>query len=487
MSIYVGGYNPVFKFRLNSIYSDPYIITSGTTGVSTGQFIDTRRTIISYTAALTGTQYSVQVVPEQYYPIGETRQVVLSSSDTGKATVDQNGNTRFISTGNFDIIGFSSGYSYVPNEQISIRLQNISGGGNTTLVTSYVPDNIDPSKHILIVYNSGSSNSTNLKTYYTGNRPLFSGANVLGIACPSTETTSYNTFLTGIRQPIINYLTGVSGTKPIRYIINMMEIPTRVSDTITSSVPVQLASAFKSLGLRNGTNYEMSNNRFSLGEYQGNTALITYINFGNYSDCTGYIKRISSNQTGIYLTGNTQNTGYYIDDTNILYPDFYPTFCSGRYLRPALNQNSAIKYLYRPVGNGYITTGNNIAAFVTWGAHAGRGPNYAVNGQIRWGGNNNWYIMTTIESYNGLWNNAGTSQGNFTGWFSSGAFGGRNYENCPVGAVCHVNEPGLQGVAYTGFFMLWERGFPFIEAAWQSRVTSYFLAVGDPLTTIRPV
>lgn len=480
MSIQIGGYIPDFRYKLNVTQRDPFIVTSGSTGIATGQVIDANAQTISYTNALTGTQYNIQVVPERYYINGVDRVAVLSSNLTGISQISQDGDTTFVSTGRFNIAAYSVGVNNQPDILLNVSLSNISGGGATSIVTNYIADTIIPSKHILVVYNSGSVNSTNLKTYYTGNRPLFSGANVLALACPSGENISYNAFLTGIRNPIVTYLTGVSGSKPIKYIINMMDIPTRITDTVTDSVPMKLSTSFKDLGLRNGSNYEGNNNHFTLAEYQGKTALISYINFGNYTDCTGYIERISRNQTGLYLTGNTNNTGYYIDDTNILYTSF-PTFCSGRYLRPILNEYPSIKYLYNPIGGAYVTTGNNLAGFITWGAHAGRGPNYATNGQIKWGGNNNWYIMTTIESYNGIYDNYNTSQGNFTGWFSRGAFGGPSYEKCPVGAVCHNNEPGLFGVANTGFFLLWQRGYPFIEAAWQSRITRHFLAIGDPL------
>ena len=489
MSIYIGKYVPDFKFRLNKTYIDPEIITPGATGISTGQFLDANKIQISYTSPLTGTQYNIQIVPETFTAVGINPTVILSSSNTGIAQLDVSNNTQFINTGTFNIVGTYTGVSKYLGRYITEYCQNISGGGNTLITTEYRPDNVQASKHVLVVYNSGSTDSTNLKFYYTGHRPLFSGANILGIACPSLEQVNYETFVTGIRTPIINYLTGVSGSKPIRYIIMMKDIPTRISSVSNiNSVSYEISTAYKSLNLRNGNDYQYATGHFTLGEYQGNTCLVSYINFGSYLDCTQYIDKISFKQTGIYLTGNGGNTGYYFEDNNGLYSQilpYVPTFMSGRYLRPILNEFPSTKYIYKPTGTSYITTGNNVAGFATWGANGLRGGNYANDGSIKWGGNNNWYIMCTIESFNG--DREPGDQGNFIDWFSGGAFGGiggTGYNNTPVGAVGHVEEPGVGGVNYTGYFLLWQKGWPFIEAAWQSRSTNYFIAFGDPFVKI---
>jgi hypothetical protein len=87
-----------------------------------------------------------------------------------------------------------------------------------------------------------------------------------------------------------------------------------------------------------------------------------------------------------------------------------------------------------------------------------------------------------VESYNGK--RAETGQGNFIKWFSATAFGVANYSNTPVGAVTHVEEPFLPGVSNASkYFGLWAGGKSFAVAAWQSTNTTWFQAVGDPLTT----
>jgi hypothetical protein len=142
-----------------------------------------------------------------------------------------------------------------------------------------------------------------------------------------------------------------------------------------------------------------------------------------------------------------------------------------------LQNYPSVPYVYRANAESHISTGQNLAGFTTWGANGGIGGNYSSDGTFRWSGNNNWYIMHTIESFNGQRNSA---QGCFTKWFQSGAFGGTGYENCPVGAVGHVEEPYLENTTNTGYYILWQTGYPFIECAWQARLTPFYGVFGDP-------
>ena len=95
-------------------------------------------------------------------------------------------------------------------------------------------------------------------------------------------------------------------------------------------------------------------------------------------------------------------------------------------------------------------------------------------------GTNRWWIIETVESFNGQ---RASSSGNFLKWFSSNAFGTNNYYlNTPVGAVSHVDEPGLFGVSDAAkYFGFWASGKNLAIAAWNSRNTPFFQAVGDPL------
>lgn len=480
MGVNIGGAIPDFKFRLNPTVITSQVLVSGGVSTVTGQSIDSQFSTVTNSNTVAGSRYNIQVVTENFNFIGNDVVPSLSVDNTGIASLDGSNNTQFISTGYFNVMGTYPVDSSYYGQNVKFPLLNTSGGGESVVVTTYTPDTVNVYNHILIVYNSGSTDSIAVKNYYTGVRPLFSGANILGLTgCATGESISYTGFTQRIRQPIINWLTGNSGVKPIRYIVMMYDIPTRVSDTIRYSVPYQLNRSFQSLGLRNGTSYAGYNKHFSLNEFKGDTCLVSYINFGTTGDCKGYIDKISNGQTGIYLSGNGNNTGYYIEDVGGAYTNTWPTFCSGRYLTPILNEFPSAPYFYKAFNSSFITTGNGLAGFCTWGANGGRGGNYANNGAINWGGSNNFYIMTTIESNNGMRN---IGQGNFIDWFSSGAFGGgTGYSNIPVGAVTHNEEPGLFGVANTGLFLLWQRGWPFIECAWQSRATPYSLVLGDPL------
>jgi len=75
-----------------------------------------------------------------------------------------------------------------------------------------------------------------------------------------------------------------------------------------------------------------------------------------------------------------------------------------------------------------------------------------------------------------------SDSGNFIQWFSQYSFGGTNYENTPVGAVCNGDEPFAvtPGVDPSKYFGLWASGKNFAVCAWISPASPRFFAVGDP-------
>jgi hypothetical protein len=104
-------------------------------------------------------------------------------------------------------------------------------------------------------------------------------------------------------------------------------------------------------------------------------------------------------------------------------------------------------------------------------------PGYAVGG-VQWSGSSSWYLIETLESYNGQ---RILGCGNFIQWYSPDAFGGTNYSNTPVGAVTYVDEPFLPGVnSASEYFGLWASGKNFAICAWNSNGTTNLQAVGDP-------
>jgi len=121
----------------------------------------------------------------------------------------------------------------------------------------------------------------------------------------------------------------------------------------------------------------------------------------------------------------------------------------------------------------------NVAGYICWGGHSNWGtnkindPNYALDGSAQWTGNSSWWIIKTLESYNGQRVDPG--QGTFMKWFSSNAFGGTNYSNTPVGACSNVEEPGLEGsTTISAYFSLWASGKNFGVCAWNAVNTPYF-------------
>lgn len=483
MSTNIGAWRPNFRYKLSAFEGDRVVLFAGSSGLSNQTIIDSTKVTYAYNSAVTGTKYTIQEVVEEFTSNGYPSTVNIVSENTGIAGISSLNDTSFVSSGNFSIIGYY-GVGDQRRTTNRIYLTNISGASQQsyTGLSGYFVDPINVSKHVLVVYNLNSTDSINLKTYYTGTRPHFSGANVLGISCETGELIPYTGLLANIRQPIVNYLTGVSGTKPIRYIVLMKDIPSRSLDVNNDSVQYQIYTAYKNLQLRSGDSYYTARDRFSLGQFQDDTALVTSINFGNYADCTGYIYKISQFQTGIYLSGRGFNTGYYFDDVSEhIYPSGYIYYGN---LYQVLYVNPSVKYVYTGKYGSPLTTGNNLRGYMSWGTHADGGvtvkPTFAWDGSTKWGGTGNWYIMTTIESFNGTrW--PGNFQGSYTGWFRPQSFGGANYSNIPVGAMTYVEEPGLAGVAGMTYFMLWEMGFPHAECAWSARETTKFACIGDPL------
>lgn len=484
MGIYIGGYHPGFAFAVEAPNAVPRTLINEAINISSGQYFDAMRTIVIDSGSITGSQYYVNIVPERYPLFGSIPSLTYSSDNEDIGTVDSSGYTAFVTTGTFNVTVSIPVNDYYAGYDVHVPITNISGGGVVIATTGYGVDPVDVSKHVLIVYNSGSQQSIDIKDYYTGHRPLFSNANVLGIAPPTGELISFASYTGLIKKPIIDFLTGFSGTKPIKYIVMMRHIPSCVNHISYYNVGYLISNAMMSGGFTSGDEYWYQNTHFSTAQYPGSAPLVTYLAFNSSGDDIAYIDKISAGQTGVYLTGNGLNTGYYFDDYQAMYGHYYPTFMSGRYLQPIQQYYPNVPYEWQPwsgVGAHGIATGNDVAGYASWSVNGYQPANFALNGSVKWGRNrSNRYVMTTIESFNG---NAGMSFGhsNFSRWFSSGAFGGTGWENCPVGASCTLHEPGLWGTCYTGFFALWERGWPLIEAVWQSRRWHNTISFGDPL------
>ncbi len=360
------------------------------------------------------------------------------------------------------------------------QVKSIAAGGNHTLAGIFSPlvqYPVDVTKDLLLIYNSNSADSSNLCAYYLAHHPMVSNANVLGVACDVGEFfTNTNDWDTQLVDPVLNWLTN-NPTKHPQYVILFYDIPTRLwlPDEYGCGEP----------------EYDGSVSYHLQSSYPGWKPFVNNINAGTFTDCKAYVDKIASFGTNLpgqlvisASAGRYGNTNYYFDDSRD------PNYAGP----PSLGNNGAIGVIGSdPLasvtytnGNDHFTnrsihllSGTNVSGYLCWGAHSALGGTYPIDGTVKWTGNSGWWIIETVESFNGM--RGGCGQGNFIQWFSSNAFGGTNYSNTPIGAVSHTEEPGLLYVENSSiYFGLWAGGKNFAICAWNSRITLFFQAVGDP-------
>jgi hypothetical protein len=392
----------------------------------------------------------------------------------------------------------SEGQTNVPSTLTIVKL--IAAGGNHSLASFFSPlvqYPVDVTKDLLLIYNTNSTDSQTVLNYYLQNRPGVSNANVLAINFTQSsnyETISPSDFTNIILTPVTNWL-ATNSTKRPQYVVLFLDIPSRVNTN----------TAFEVYG--NG----LPSVSWQLATYEPNwSPFVMHINMGasnfvnHTNDCIGYINKLAtfgSNYSPGKLvisanSGGYGNTNYFIDDTEFNEDGHQLGLNAEEALLEQGVASDSIDYtfVFPDCGSAacHITNGTNVAGHFCWGGHSTfLGPDYAINtNKVRWNGNSGWYIIDTIESYNGRWYEA--TMGNFVEWYSSGAFGGVSYSNTPVGAVSNPDEPGLFGNNDTAlYFGLWESGKDFAICAWASRLsqTKYissgqfpqaFQAVGDP-------
>ena len=123
----------------------------------------------------------------------------------------------------------------------------------------------------------------------------------------------------------------------------------------------------------------------------------------------------------------------------------------------------------------------NVAGYICWGEHSELGQTYAIDGTVKWSGQSSWWIIETIESFNG-------TRGDAIRVISSTGFQTMSLVEriMPVGAISSVEEPSTLGVCDPKmYFGLWAAGKNFAVCAWNSRRNNMnaFQAVGDPFVT----
>lgn len=364
-----------------------------------------------------------------------------------------------------------------------------SDGVNFLLAASAIfilSNGVDVSKDLLLIYNTNSADSVCVKDYYLAHRPMVSGANVLGIGCPAAEIVSRTDYRNTIRQPILDWLEA-NPTKHPQYWVLFLDVPSRIN------------------AMTNGYHSPVDNSvSYELYSTMPGHPLVTAINMNGTNDCKGYIDKLefigtnySPGEVVLHASaGGYGNTNFVMDGIRHGSPETGDNFAGhGHLVSSTTNALEAAGVLNSQIFfyDGLETVTNkvvynlphatgvsNVAGYISWGVHSSLGGNYALNGVVAWKGNSGWWIIETVESLNGMRGDLG--HGNFIKWFSPDAFGGKNYSNTPVGAVCYTDEPGLGGISDAAiYFGAWARGEMFAEAAWESRKMTHFQAVGDPL------
>jgi len=394
----------------------------------------------------------------------------------------------------------NSAYSLIANDNssgiYSVTVANAAGSTNAAWQVT-VTNVIDVTKDLLLIYNTASTNSIVVKNYYLDHRPMVGGANVLGITCTSEERISDEGFMNQFAPQVDSWL-ATNATKRPQYIILFPDIPSRIWTVSNDVFRLPVCSV----------SYALSTN---FPDYR---PFITSINMGltdPTNDCIAYInklERFGTNYSHGQLlisaaSGGYGNTNYVLDNIRHGYGYVVGTFSNGYAANGAVISSVTSALLTVGVQTGSIhyfdglenlTNGvpynlthptgfANLSGYICWGVHSSLGNHYPTNGSVVWPQTSGWWILETLESFNG-WH--GQEHGNLTQWFSQSAFGGTNYENTPIGAVSNTDEPLLVGVNNPSlYFGLWASGKNFAICAWNSRnigpyIPNHFQAVGDP-------
>ena len=371
----------------------------------------------------------------------------------------------------------TAGQTNLPAGWGAVKL--IAAGGDFTLTSQFSPlvqYQVDVTKDLLLIYNTNSLASSNVCAYYLEHRPMASEANVLGVGCSTDEIMDTAAFTNQILAPVQGWL-AANPTKHAQYMILFPDMPTRVWGNVTDVGTISNSVAF-------GLSTSVS----------GIQPFITSINMGlsdATNDCIAYINKLQQFGTTFSpgkliisaSAGGYANTNFVLDDIRHGPEYGYPNpdknysgngdkvwVATNALLAAGVAQSAIFFYdgietLSNDVPHdlAHPTGLTNLAGYMCWGAHSSLGLEYPRNGLVVWGGASSWWAIETVESYNGC---RSTSQGNFTQWFSVGAFGGTNYENTPVGAVSHTDEPGVEHVNAAGlYFGLWAGGKNFAICA----------------------
>jgi len=348
---------------------------------------------------------------------------------------------------------------------------SFSGGGLDASMLENFRISRDEAQKVLIVANSNSSDSMALLDYYYLRRPWFYYiANRMQVNCPITEAITTAEYL-NLEQQIAAH----PKIAQIKYIILLLDIPTRVPEatylTLWASVSTRLY------------------HKFNKEKY------ITHLNMGSLEDCRAYVRKLGAiysatpnSQKSIFISGRKSGlvgNKFWFEDVESKV--IYGQHGKSAYVTIMHIDSPYYEKIYKKEPP-HLWQCQDVVGYLCWGWNGGMHGNYAVpepeahGGKVRFSGKSNWYLIQTIESFNGR---REVHQGHFTQWFSHWAFGGTNYSSTPICAVTHVDEPGLFGVNEpTILWKKWIEGEIFAKCAWDSVKSTPIMFVGDPLITI---
>jgi alpha-tubulin suppressor-like RCC1 family protein len=408
----------------------------------------------------------------------------------------------------------SYGQTNLPSGSTNVTVKLIAAGGYHSLAAIFSPVvqyPVDVSKDLLLIYNTNSLDSSNVCQYYLTHRPMVSNANVLGIGDTTNDPTLPSDFTTNFQPKVQMWLSNNPTKRPL-YVVLFQNIPqeldlyTNINDTDggadAPSVQYQLHYTTAPGWYPYVTAINMN----------GTSGTNFYSSDGT-NDCIAYIDKLvsmaSNNPPGTLFisasAGGYNNTNWYFDQAgstlfyNNDYGDAISYYATGA--EDGVTNVDPIASVIADIGTNaeggpiFTTQATNVAGYFTGGWDGGQGSgtyyydavSFATNGQVVFSGDSGWYIMTTIDSFDGQ---RATMQSSYLTWFASNAFGGTNYSNTPIGAVTTVNEPGLSGKpSPTAFYGDWAAGKSFAISAWDAQEQGngtpgvdahFFQAVGDP-------
>ncbi|HEV2693548.1 MAG TPA: immunoglobulin domain-containing protein [Verrucomicrobiae bacterium] len=394
---------------------------------------------------------------------------------------------------------YGGSYAFSASEasagEYSVTIANAAGSVRKSWRVS-VTEAVNVTNDLLLIYNTNSADSRAVLNYYLIHRPNVRGANVLGVGYENRVAPGYYEPVTPadltncILNPVAAWLAAHPGKLP-QYVVLFPDLPSRVCRD--AGVPFSTAG-YGAVRATACVGMEFRNMREDWRPY------VTYLNMGMGSgngraDCIAYInklerlgKPVSAGSAVLSASaGGYGNTNYMLDGVRaLMYGNEVGVVAAvTNDLLAAGVAPGAIRFYdgVLPARAMHGTAGTNMAGYVSWGANGGISAVDTTNGVIAWHGNSGWYLMQTMESFNGQEIMLAHSQGSFTFWFSNMAFGGTHYANTPVGAVSSVEEPTLGGKNNNPiYFGSWARGKFFAICAWESiNYSPFFMATGDPL------